>query len=250
MDDRGDGARRRRGRLAAVAAMAITVWMAASSVTASAESVAVKSFAYSPNPVTVWAGGTVTWTNQDPVAHDVKFGDGWQRDLPKGASTSRTFDQAGTFSYSCTLHSGMAGTVVVQAAATTTTAAPATTAPPATAPPQTAPPTTARPAATTTAAAPGASTTTTTTAPGEPTTTAAGGAVSSSTTTSTTSADAGDDPVITPTSEVKQLAASTRNDGGGGGAGLALLAVIGVLAIAVGAWLLWRRRAATEPPPA
>jgi plastocyanin len=72
--------------------------------------------AYSPNPIAVAAGGSVMWTNNDTTAHTATSNDGtWNSGtIAPGASFSRTFPTAGTFSYHCTIHPGMIGSVVVQ----------------------------------------------------------------------------------------------------------------------------------------
>jgi plastocyanin len=77
----------------------------------------IKNFAFDPDPVTVKAGGTVTWTNQDSAAHNVVFDDKSVKsiqNLNNGQSGKVTFDKAGTYKYVCTYHSGMNGTVTVQ----------------------------------------------------------------------------------------------------------------------------------------
>jgi len=72
--------------------------------------------AYSPNPVSVAVGGTVTWTNNDVTAHDATADDGSFRSgtLAPGATFSKTFSTAGTFTYKCTIHPNMVGTVTVR----------------------------------------------------------------------------------------------------------------------------------------
>ncbi len=71
---------------------------------------------YSPNPITVAVGGTVTWTNNDNTAHtSTDDGGSWNSGtIAPGGSFSRTFPSAGTFPYHCTLHPNMIGTVRVQ----------------------------------------------------------------------------------------------------------------------------------------
>ncbi len=79
-------------------------------------SVALTTTAYAPNPVTVAPGGTVTWTNNDTIAH-TSTGDGgtWSSgSIAPGAKFSRVFPSAGTFAYHCAFHPGMVGTVTVQ----------------------------------------------------------------------------------------------------------------------------------------
>jgi plastocyanin len=72
--------------------------------------------AYSPNPVSISVGGTVTWTNNDVTAHTATGDDGSFNSgtMAAGATFSRTFSAAGTFTYHCTIHPGMVGTVTVR----------------------------------------------------------------------------------------------------------------------------------------
>jgi plastocyanin len=69
----------------------------------------------------VQPGTTVTWTNQDGVAHTSTSGvpgspDGlWDSSaLSSGGSFSFTFEQPGEFPYFCRIHSFMTGTVTVE----------------------------------------------------------------------------------------------------------------------------------------
>jgi outer membrane protein OmpA-like peptidoglycan-associated protein/plastocyanin len=75
--------------------------------------VAISNYGFVPETLTVTAGTTVTWTNKDPVTHTVKFDDKDQT-IATGASFTRTFTTAGTFSYICGIHTSMKGTVVVK----------------------------------------------------------------------------------------------------------------------------------------
>ena len=82
---------------------------------AASASVTIANFAFSPATVTINVGDTVTWTNSDDVAHSAT-GSGFDTGLlNQGQSGSATFSSAGTFSYICTPHPYMEGTVVVQA---------------------------------------------------------------------------------------------------------------------------------------
>ena len=87
-----------------------------SSVTIPAGASNLGNQAYSPDSVNVSVGGTVTWMNNDSTAHtSTSDASGWDSGVvAPGASFSRTFPTAGTFSYHCTLHTGMVGKVVVQ----------------------------------------------------------------------------------------------------------------------------------------
>ncbi len=70
---------------------------------------------FSPNPVEVKVGETVTWINDDSGRHTVTSKDGvFESELMgKGQSFSYTFDKAGEYPYFCSPHPGMVGTVVV-----------------------------------------------------------------------------------------------------------------------------------------
>jgi plastocyanin len=79
------------------------------------DSVAIKNFAFSPATVTVTAGSTVVWTNNDSIQHDVTFNGGG---IVSGAMNhndtfSHTFPTAGTYHYICSIHPFMHGTVIV-----------------------------------------------------------------------------------------------------------------------------------------
>ncbi|HEY7394609.1 MAG TPA: plastocyanin/azurin family copper-binding protein [Gemmatimonadaceae bacterium] len=70
---------------------------------------------FSPGAIGVAPGATVTWTwAQGASQHSVTFQSGGSGNLASGATFSRQFPTAGTFTYQCTLHPGMTGTVTVQ----------------------------------------------------------------------------------------------------------------------------------------
>ena len=74
---------------------------------------------FNPGSVTIGAGGTVTWQFTGSSRHNVTFSGtappgGNIPDTDVGGSAQRQFPTAGTYPYSCTRHSGMNGTVVVQ----------------------------------------------------------------------------------------------------------------------------------------
>jgi plastocyanin len=79
--------------------------------------VSMEGIAFNPAEVTVGAGDTVTWTNNDSVGHDVtadEFSSGDPGGLAQGDTFEHTFEEAGSFDYVCTVHPGMEGTVVVE----------------------------------------------------------------------------------------------------------------------------------------
>jgi len=79
-----------------------------------ANSVAIENFAFSPATITVKAGTTVTWTNRDSAAHTVKSDSFTSPSLNQGETYSYTFNDTGSFAYTCGVHPAMKGTVVVE----------------------------------------------------------------------------------------------------------------------------------------
>ena len=77
--------------------------------------VSIANFAFDPVTLTIKTGTTVTWTNNDTVAHNVQSDDGsWgSTSLAKGATFTHTFTQAGTFPYHCGVHPKMKATIIV-----------------------------------------------------------------------------------------------------------------------------------------
>jgi plastocyanin len=71
--------------------------------------------AYNPDTLDVTVGTTVTWTNNDSIAHtSTSNGAGWDSGaIAPRAQFSFTFQNAGTFPYHCAIHPGMVGTVTV-----------------------------------------------------------------------------------------------------------------------------------------
>ena len=89
-------------------------------IAAASGGVTIADFSFTPGTITIDKGDTVTWTNDGPTGHSAtsKSGAFDTGVLKKGASSSHTFDQAGTYAYICTPHPFMHGTVVVRAAQT------------------------------------------------------------------------------------------------------------------------------------
>jgi amicyanin len=84
---------------------------------ASAE-VKIDNFSFAPPTLTVAAGTTVTWTNRDDIPHTVVSTDDPKAFKSKVLDTdekfSYTFTKAGTYSYFCSVHPKMTGSVVVK----------------------------------------------------------------------------------------------------------------------------------------
>jgi plastocyanin len=72
--------------------------------------------AFSPSPLTVAVGTTVTWTNNDVATHDARADNGGFTTplIAPGGSASVKLTAAGTFVYHCSIHPGMVGTIVAQ----------------------------------------------------------------------------------------------------------------------------------------
>jgi plastocyanin len=75
--------------------------------------VSITNFAFMPESTTVKKDATVTWTNEDSAAHTVVSSVFDSPSLGKGQTFSHTFDTAGTYSYHCSIHPSMQGTVIV-----------------------------------------------------------------------------------------------------------------------------------------
>jgi len=80
-------------------------------------SVTIADFQFTPAQITIDQGDTVTWTNNGPTPHSATApGGSFDTGIfPAGESRSHTFNEAGTYSYICTPHPNMHGTVVVSA---------------------------------------------------------------------------------------------------------------------------------------
>jgi plastocyanin len=81
-------------------------------------SVVIKNFAFSPAIITIKAGASVTWVNQDGTDHTVVSDTGSavafeSKTLSNGGSYSFTFSKPGTYSYHCSIHPSMTGTITV-----------------------------------------------------------------------------------------------------------------------------------------
>jgi plastocyanin len=78
--------------------------------------IVVKNFMFTPTPLTVKAGSTVTWINKDDEPHTVVSDTGLFKSggMDTNESFSFKFDKPGTYHFICTIHPRMVGTIVVQ----------------------------------------------------------------------------------------------------------------------------------------
>jgi plastocyanin len=80
------------------------------------EQVVIRDFAFVPPELSVPAGSTVAWTNEDGTTHTVRDTTGAviaSSNLGQGDTYTVTFDDAGTYDYICTIHTNMTGIVTV-----------------------------------------------------------------------------------------------------------------------------------------
>jgi amicyanin len=110
-------------KLCVATALAVAVFTAAGALSALALQAAdlevkIDQFAFDPQRVTVKAGTTVTWTNEDDVPHAIASSNKLfkSKALDTNDKFSFTFTTPGTYEYFCSLHPHMTGAVVVEAA--------------------------------------------------------------------------------------------------------------------------------------
>jgi plastocyanin len=111
--------RQGRGRRAGVTRrlMALTVLLCAlASGAQPAPQFLIRNFRFEPAELTVPAGTSVTWTNEDEDAHTVVSNDGLFRSsaLDTHERFSFKFEKPGTYHFACSLHPQMTGTVNVK----------------------------------------------------------------------------------------------------------------------------------------
>jgi plastocyanin len=106
-------------RAAAFAAAVLTAATALPAPSAQAADMEVKidQFTFAPQRITVKAGTTVTWINDDDIPHTVAAS---SKLFKSGALDTKdkfsfTFTTPGTYEYFCSLHPHMTGAIVVEA---------------------------------------------------------------------------------------------------------------------------------------
>ena len=80
--------------------------------------VIIDDFAFSPDNITIVAGDSVTWYNNDSASHTVEDDDGGfsSQNLNTGDNFVHIFEVAGNYSYHCGHHSSMTGIIHVDKA--------------------------------------------------------------------------------------------------------------------------------------
>ena len=78
--------------------------------------VAITDFTFSPAELTVSVGDSVTWTNGDALRHSTSADSGaWSSpEMARGEHYTYVAARAGQFSYRCSAHPVMRGTLVVR----------------------------------------------------------------------------------------------------------------------------------------
>jgi plastocyanin len=89
---------------------------AAMSAAPPANQITIKDFMFAPASLTIRAGTTVTWLNEDEEPHTVVSASGLFRSkaIDTQESFTFTFDKPGEYHFICTIHPQMSGTVIVQ----------------------------------------------------------------------------------------------------------------------------------------
>ncbi len=101
----------------ALAALMVTVGAAPQGKPATGIENKIDNFSFGPMRLTVAAGTTVTWTNDDDVPHTVVSDDKTtfrSKALDTGEKFSYTFTKPGTHAYFCSVHPKMVAELVVQ----------------------------------------------------------------------------------------------------------------------------------------
>ena len=93
------------------------IWAAGAGPSPGGIEVKIDNFSFGPMTMTVAAGTTVTWTNDDDVPHTVVSDDKTtfkSKALDTGEHFSYTFLKPGKYPYFCSVHPKMVAEVVVQ----------------------------------------------------------------------------------------------------------------------------------------
>jgi plastocyanin len=115
--------------ICAATALAVAVFVAAATFPAASAQAAdmevkIDNFVFTPQRVTVKAGTTVAWINDDDIPHTVASNTKLFKSsaLDTKDKFSFTFTTPGAYEYFCSLHPHMTGAIVVEAATGTNAA--------------------------------------------------------------------------------------------------------------------------------
>ena len=79
-------------------------------------SISIVDYGFTPGSTSIAVGTTVTWNWNGQATHNVTFDDPsvtGSGDMGSGGSFSKVFNTPGTYTYQCTNHYGMTGTISV-----------------------------------------------------------------------------------------------------------------------------------------
>jgi plastocyanin len=80
----------------------------------SGNAVVITGYAFNPADITVNAGTTVRWTNEEQGVERLQINNGLKSQvLTTGESWTQIFNQAGVYNYSSMIHPSMQGSVTV-----------------------------------------------------------------------------------------------------------------------------------------
>lgn len=79
-----------------------------------ANTVTINNFSFNPATLTVKQGAKVTWENQDSATHTIKSDTFISSNLKQGDKFEFTFNNKGSFDYSCGIHPSMTGKIIVE----------------------------------------------------------------------------------------------------------------------------------------
>ena len=104
--------------MSAVLATAVPELTAAGEAATNTATVNIDNFAFAPATLTVTAGATVTWKNEDDSPHRIgdKNGTFKSAALDTDDTFSHTFAAPGEYPYICTIHPYMVGKIIVKPA--------------------------------------------------------------------------------------------------------------------------------------
>ena len=114
MEDAGSVARRTVLAHVLGAGSVLVVWRLA--FAGDAAQVTIDNFKFSPTPLSVAIGTTVTWTNRDDIPHSIVLPNLNVHSDPMDTdgSFSFRFQAAGTYDYVCGMHPFMHGQIIVR----------------------------------------------------------------------------------------------------------------------------------------
>ena len=107
-----------RGHILAMRAAILFATLVPAAVTSAAPAanqITIKDFMFAPASLTIKAGTTVTWLNEDEEPHTVvSAGLFRSKAIDTKETFTFTFEKPGEYHFVCTIHPQMMGTVIVQ----------------------------------------------------------------------------------------------------------------------------------------